>query len=198
MEDRRDSFQLVSIADAVRILNVSDSTVRRLMRAGRLEAQRVERPQGHVWLVKVPAPTTDQVDTSSSRLGAADGHPPEAPGAPTPQPPALAAWMSSVLEPLVTELHLSRETLTAQAERLGYVTAERDTARADLERAAATMVALGDELERLRAPATEARTAPHIVNVPEEAPSPRWRLWGPWLLTSGTLIVVVLLLAWPR
>ena len=59
MADRTDSFQLVSIAEATCILGVSDSTVRRLLRDGRLEAERVERPQGHVRLVKVPAPVTD-------------------------------------------------------------------------------------------------------------------------------------------
>src|SRR3954454_17521423 len=43
MADSCDSFQLVSVAEATRILNVSDSTVRRLLRAGRLEAQKVQR-----------------------------------------------------------------------------------------------------------------------------------------------------------
>ncbi len=36
MADSSDSFQLVSVAEACRILNVSDSTLRRLLRAGRL------------------------------------------------------------------------------------------------------------------------------------------------------------------
>ena len=44
MADSSDSFQLISVAEACRILGVSDSTLRRLLRAGRLEAQKVERP----------------------------------------------------------------------------------------------------------------------------------------------------------
>ena len=121
----RDSSQPATVADAARILGVSESTVRRLVRTGKLEAVRVERPQGHAWLVNVPAPARHQPGTSH-HLGAV------APPHQSP-PDALAAWRASVLEPLVTELRLSRETLAGQAERLGYVTAERDAARAELD-----------------------------------------------------------------
>jgi excisionase family DNA binding protein len=123
MADRTDSFQLVSIAEATRILGVSDSTIRRLLRAGRLESERVERPQGHVWLVKVPAPVTDPPGTSSKQLGAADGQP----SAPAP---ALAAWMTTVLEPVMTELRLSREQLVTQAETIGRLQAENEALKA--------------------------------------------------------------------
>jgi excisionase family DNA binding protein len=120
----RESYQAATVADAARILGVSESTIRRLVRTGRLEAERVERPQGHAWLVKVPAPATDQSGTDH-HLGAAT---------PINQPAsgAMAAWVSSVLDPLVVELRMSREAIAGQAERLGYVTAERDAARAEL------------------------------------------------------------------
>jgi hypothetical protein len=60
--------------------------------------------------------------------------------APANQPGSagLTAWAASILEPLVLELRLSRETITGQAERLGYVTAERDAARAELAAAHAS------------------------------------------------------------
>ncbi len=124
----RDTYQLVGVLDAARILGVSDSTVRRLVKAGKLEAERVERPQGHVWLVRVPAPATDPSGTRQ-RLAAAAGAEPS--GA-----PALAAWMTSVLEPLVTELSLMRQANERQAgevaglrEERGRLTAELDAAR---------------------------------------------------------------------
>jgi len=116
MADSSDSFQLVSVAEACRILNVSDSTVRRLLRAGRLEAQKVQRAQGHVWLVKVPAPTGTSSDDPPRQLGATGGQP--------PGPPALTAWMTSVLEPVMAELSLSRQQLVSQAETIGTLRAE--------------------------------------------------------------------------
>jgi excisionase family DNA binding protein len=168
MADSSDSFQLVSIAEAVRILGVSDSTVRRLLRAGRLEAQRVERPQGHVWLVKVPAPTTDPPDTSSKQLGAADGQP--------PGPPALAAWMSSVLEPVMAELSLSRQQLVSQAETIG-------TLRAELA------------AERSKSP-LDAHTEAQSVDPTTATRMARLRPLIPWVLTVVGIVAVVVLLAW--
>ncbi len=73
MADSSDSFQLVSVAEACRVLNVSDSTLRRLLRTGRLEAQKVERPQGHIWLVKVPAPTGTSSEDPPDRLNQGQG-----------------------------------------------------------------------------------------------------------------------------
>jgi len=151
----RESYQAATVADAARILGVSESTVRRLVRTGRLEAERVERPQGHAWLVKVPSPVTDQPSTDH-HLGATT---------PTNQsgPGAMAAWVSSVLDPLVLELRMSRETIAGQAERLGYVTAERDAARAELA-------------------AVRASQAPQDANPGPEVPAPttgmpRCRWW---------------------
>ena len=137
----RESYQAATVADAARLLGVSESTVRRLVRTGRLEAERVERPQGHAWLVKVPTPATDQPG-SEQHLGATT---------PLNQPAssAMAAWVSSVLDPLVLELRTSRETIAGQAERLGYVTAERDVARAELEALKAPQAPLAARLPQL-------------------------------------------------
>ena len=128
MVDSSGTFQLVTLAEAARVLTVSESTVRRLVKAGRLEAQRVERPQGYTYLVKVPAPATDQADQPPNQIAVE--------GSTLSQPPALAAWMSSVLEPLVTELSVSRQQLVAQAEQIGTLRAERDAARQALAAAA--------------------------------------------------------------
>jgi excisionase family DNA binding protein len=168
MADSSDSFQLVSVAEACRVLNVSDSTLRRLLRAGRLEAQKVQRPQGHIWLVKVPAPTGASSDDPPRQLGATDGHP--------PGPPALTAWMTGVLEPLMAELSLSRQQLVSQAETIGQLRAEN---RALL-----------------------ASTAPQPAEPTTESPIPLSRRLTRWLVLGlvlvGVLSTVVALLAWPR
>jgi len=168
MADSSDSFQLVSVAEACRILNLSDSTVRRLLRAGRLEAEKVQRAQGHVWLVKVPAPTGTLSDDPPRQIGVADGHP--------PGPPALAAWMSSVLEPMMAELSVTRHQLVSQAETIGRVTAERDAAQT----AHASILA--------------AQSAPASVG----APVPVWRSWWPWLMLLAVVVLSITLLVWLR
>jgi excisionase family DNA binding protein len=162
----RESYQAATVADAARLLGVSESTVRRLVRTGRLEAERVERPQGHAWLVKVPTPATDQSGTSQ-HLGATTP-------ANQPAPTAMAAWVSSVLDPLVIELRMSRETIAGQAERLGYVTAERDSARADLD----------------------ALKAAHGSPASDLAPIVRFKACAPWLLSALAIVAVVVLLGW--
>ena len=51
MVDNSVRFQPSTLPEAARILGVSESTVRRLVKAGELEAERVLRPQGHVWMI---------------------------------------------------------------------------------------------------------------------------------------------------
>jgi hypothetical protein len=46
--------ELVSIREAVDRLGVSESVIRRRLRAGTLIGERRQTPQGHVWLVEVP------------------------------------------------------------------------------------------------------------------------------------------------
>src|SRR5215210_8025744 len=84
---RPGTYQSVSVADAARILGISETTARRMVKSGRLEAKRVERPQGHVWLVRIPSPVTEQVN-GRHNLGAV------APADP-PGQPALTAWITS-------------------------------------------------------------------------------------------------------
>ena len=174
----RESYQAATVADAAHILGVSESTIRRLVRTGKLEAERVERPQGHAWLVKVPVAAMDPSGTSQHLGATTSANQPGAGG--------LTAWTASVLEPLVLELRLSRETIAGQAERLGYVTAERDAARAELAAA--------------RAPQSppEAPGAPQTLESPAEAPGSRWPAWAPWLPVLALLAIVLAALLVPR
>ena len=175
---RPGTYQAMSIADAARVLNISETTARRMVKSGRLEAERVERPQGHVWLVRVPSPASDQVN-SRHDLGAV------APADP-PGQPALAAWMTSVLEPLVAELRLSRERIEALADERAQFRAERDAARA--------------ELAAVRAPQSpqEAPGAPQPVTPTMGPVYGRLRILAPWLLGLLATVAAVVLVVMPR
>jgi excisionase family DNA binding protein len=135
MVDSSVTSQPSTLPEVARVLGVSESTVRRLVRAGKLEAERVLRPQRHVWMVRVPTPSTDPPEDPPRWVGASPANPPDQPAA----PPTLTAWMTSVLEPLVAELN-GRQS-------------------AELERAAATIVTLGDELAAERAKSIMPTTA---------------------------------------
>src|SRR3954453_2814782 len=123
MVDSSVRFQPSTLPEAARILSVSESTVRQLVKAGKLEAERVLRPQGHVWMVMVPVPSTEAAEDPPRWIGASPANPPGEPAS-TAAPPALAAWMTSVLEPLVTELGTSRQRIEHLARENGRQAAE--------------------------------------------------------------------------
>jgi excisionase family DNA binding protein len=130
----REGFQPATLPEASRLLGVSESTVRRMVKAGRLEAERVLRPQGHVWMVMVPLPSTEP-SAGSHQASAREGEQPSSGD-------ALATWTRSVLEPLVAELSLMRQAnerqagqLISQAETLGRQGAELERARAERDAA---------------------------------------------------------------
>jgi excisionase family DNA binding protein len=194
MVDSSVRFQPTTLPGAARILGVSESTVRRLVKAGKLEAERVLRPQGHVWVVMVPAPSEDPPTDPPRRIGASPANPPEQPAA----LPALTAWMTTVLEPLVAELGTSRQRCENPARENGRQAAE-------LERAASIAVKLSDELNAARAQISTlvASTAAHPGEAtPGEPPGSRQRALAPWRWLVLVLVVAVttmtVLLAWPR
>jgi excisionase family DNA binding protein len=181
MVDSSDSFQLVSVAEAARILRVSDSTVRRLLKAGQLEARRVQRPQGHVWLVKVPAPATDPSEDPPRQIGAADA---DQPPPSTSLPPAEAmvsliqTTIATVLGPLVGQLDAQRQTIERQAGELREM--ERELGKFAAERAAA----------EARYVALEARTAPKSA---ESTPEPWWHAWALWVFFPLMITIGIVL-----
>jgi excisionase family DNA binding protein len=54
---------MVTIPEAAKILGVTEDTVRRRLRRGELQGERVERPQGYTWIVHLDQ---DQVDPDYS------------------------------------------------------------------------------------------------------------------------------------
>jgi Helix-turn-helix domain len=168
----RVTSQRGAVADAAAILGVSVVTVRRMIKRGQLEAERVLRPQGSADLVTLPAALGD---------GTGDRPPTE----------LLAAWSTAVLAPLVAELAESRETIRDQAETIGRQSAA-------LERDRATIVSLGDELAAERAKASlDARRAPHPSDPTPESFTGRLRGWITPALAVIAIVTVIALLVWP-
>jgi transposase-like protein len=192
----------VSVAEAARLLGIAPSTVRRQIRLGQLEALREIRPQGSAWRVILPGGTTDCVSDHRPRAGAAtaDGAshaPPQEEGrtAPGAAPGATArpatrehapldiVAVTALVEALAAARTLAdqrAETIAEMAERLGYVTAERDMARS--------------ELERLLATAPEAPTAPILADTSTAVLAPVRALWSRLWPVLGLLGAVVVLL----
>ncbi len=133
----RERFQPATLPEASRLLGVSESTVRRMVKAGRLEAERVLRPQGYVWMVMVPLRSTDPSAGSRQPSTSEGAHPPSG--------DALAMWTRSVLEPLVAELSLMRQANERQAQQLIGQAETIGRQGAELERATSAVVALNDQ-----------------------------------------------------
>jgi excisionase family DNA binding protein len=173
-DSHRGGYRPSTLPEAARILGVSESTVRRLVKAGKLEAERVLRPQGHVWLVNVPSPSMDAAGTRQQVSTAEGGHPPTA--------DPLAAWTRTVLEPLVAELSLSRQTIERQAQQLGDLREERGRLTVELEHARAQLAAAEVPREPdppIEPPPTPAPAAPTPNG--QKLTAPWWSRWWGWL-----------------
>lgn len=124
------TFQQVTVSEAADILGVSTQTVRRMLKRGQLEGQRVHRPQGTAFVVTLPveatgdtqdATVTQQSPPNVSRSNAT----------PSEQMATLAAaFLTPVLAPLVAEITASRQAgerkddiIRVQAETIGELRA---------------------------------------------------------------------------
>jgi hypothetical protein len=159
----------VSVEDAAAALSVNVSTVRRRIREGKLQAQKVHRPQGY--LLRVLLHEDEQVAGPSwAQLG--DQDPASwAPSyaqlaAPADRAEAMAAYNRQLLEPVLQELTRTGEQLTTQAEEIGRLKAELSQAREQLA---------------LMAPATTpemaAESTPEGEAVSRASTRPWWRFW---------------------
>jgi hypothetical protein len=154
------------MGEAVRILGLSATTIRRKIDAGELEAERVPRPQGTAFLVKVPADAP--AGTS------------EAPGVLQDEPrmhqdaPAGTDQIATILVPLVAQIDALRRTVERQAEQL--ITQAETIGRLQAE---------NDALRAAQTPVTAPETAsipdpPTEPSAPDEPVSAPW--WRRWLL----------------
>jgi excisionase family DNA binding protein len=207
----------VSIHEAAVMLGVSPTTVRRWVASGRLRSQRFDRPQGEVVRVilgpeqlHVPPAAPEQVSAAQIPVDA----PPPTAAARTDVSPAeqmatlAAAILMPVLAPLVAEMAAVRQagerkdnTIRDQAETIGRQ-------KAELERAASTVVALNRELERLQ-PSPEAPGSsggPASTTEPSTFPEPfrsrpahedmLRRLWARWWWGIAAAVVLVAVVVW--
>ena len=125
-----DRYEPISVAEAAARLGVSESTVRRMIRDGKLTAEREQRPQGEI--VRVLWPAANEV-------------PPPATTSSKPPVIDLSAALSAALGPLAEALVLERTERQEAAhrhteesgllrERAASAETERDLLRAELER----------------------------------------------------------------
>jgi excisionase family DNA binding protein len=136
MSNHDDTWQQLTVAEAAGILGVSTATVRRMVRAGKLAGETVLRPQGKVYVVRLPR----HVTAPRSQVASTEQMPPDMPRGSdqwqnphadstraTPAEQMMAAWSSAmltpILAPIVAELTASRQQLVAQAETIGTLRA---------------------------------------------------------------------------
>jgi excisionase family DNA binding protein len=176
-----------TVREAAEILGVSTETIRRMIRAGRLQAQRVHRPQGTAFLVELPdaaAETTQDAtgDTMAGRPNAAGGK---------PLPPALVAaeaWARGVIEPLTRTIADQQQQLIELARENGHLVAERDQARAEV----ASLK--GSQAQQA---SNSGPVAPEATTDAPMAVSSRLRTLAPWMLLVAILLVAIVV-GWLR
>jgi hypothetical protein len=61
--------ELVSISQAVTRLGVSEVTIRRRLRKGELKGQKLQTPQGYVWMVELPDDVPADIKNGSNGQG---------------------------------------------------------------------------------------------------------------------------------
>ena len=185
MSEQAVTYQQVTVAEAAAILGVSVMTVRRMIRRGQLEGERVHRPQGSAYVVKLPldapegtaeATATEQPSENVSRTNGT----------------APAEAMVSLIQTTIGTV-------------LGPLMAEQAALRQTVERQADQLVSQAETIGELRAEnrALVARTAPQPVEPTAEASLSPGRVWWFWLvllapILATTIVVLVVLLAWPR
>lgn len=183
MSDSCGTYQRASVLEAAAILGVSPTTIRRMVRAGTLQAERVLRPQGHTFVVLVP---------TSSQPGAGQ-QPQVSATARTEQPQAEAmvsliqATIATVLGPLVGQLDAQRQTIERQADELKAMARENGRLTERLEALTASHGPGASNLTpETPDPSPELRD-PFPWPIP---PHPNLRALAPWVL-----LAVILLLA---
>jgi excisionase family DNA binding protein len=159
-------YRQVTVAEAADQLGVSVVTIRRMIKRGQLEAQRVVRPQGSAYLVTVPDDGTEDAsprEQPAQNVSRTQGTPEQAITA------MIQATLAPVLAPLVAEITASRQTIERQAETIG-----------ELRATVATL---------------EARTAAQVVAPPMESAGALWAFLTRWWPLLATVVVATVLAA---
>jgi len=155
-----------SLQDGAAILGVSINPLRKRIRSGQVRAERVERPQGYVWQVYLDGlqppdqPASDPpIEEAPSRLQ----QPQQAPAQAEALATLIQATLTPIVAPLVAELIATRQTSERRADRIAELERENGRQGAELERAASTIVALGEERDALKASQAQQASNPGPV-----------------------------------
>ena len=186
------THRFVPVAVAARILGLSATTVRRRIDAGELEAERVVRPQGTAFLVRVSRDEPSRADETPAS-------PQDAPGA-RQDAPSGADTLTTVVLPLVGQIDALRQTVERQAEQIAGLREERGRLHAELDHLRVGVVSHGAQ-DATPAPDLTARgpdpgTEPSDPPRREDGGNPRSRTRWPWdnplwLLLTGLLLIAM-------
>jgi hypothetical protein len=136
------TFQQVTVSGAAGILGVSTQTVRRMIRRGQLEGERVHRPQGSAYVVRLPvdvaaddtdATPTQQPAPSASRANA------------TAAPELMAMWSQTFLAPIMARMAEQEATIRELERENGGQAAELEALRARNDALTASTATRGQE-----------------------------------------------------
>jgi excisionase family DNA binding protein len=193
MSEQPATSQRVTAAEAAAILGVSTTTIRRMVKRGELEGERVHRPQGTAFVVTLPAAAPHAAGDAAPTQQVADA-PPRGNASPATQ---LAAWSETFLVPLVAALERSQETIRDQAETIGRQSERVAGLETEIGRLESELTA-----ERAAKSMPAASGAPETGDLPQDPPIPLSRLLTRWLVLALVLVGVlgpaVALLVWPR
>jgi len=175
------------VAEAAAILGVNVVTIRRMIKRGQLEAERVHRPQGSAYLVTLP------------QQGAVDDTPKGQPeqdmfrtqGTPTPVAEVIASMIQAALTPIIAPLVAELAAVRQAGER------KDDAIRAQADQ----LVAQAETIGELRARVTmldaekATLTTPTATQASEPSPEllPLWR--HSWAVYGVGIIGVIGLVA---
>jgi excisionase family DNA binding protein len=185
MTTQGETYQRLTVSEAAAVLGVSRMTVRRMIERGQLEAERVHRPQGSAYVVRLPVDGTDQGTPTAQvprHTGRTHG---TGQGTPSEQMTTLMqATLTPIIAPLVGELTASRQTIERQADQL----ISQAEALGSLRNENAT---LKDTVATL-----EARTAPQTVEPPTESTGTLQAFMARWWRAGTAAAMLLAVLAW--
>ena len=168
-----DTGQWRSLAEAARVLGISEKTARRRAKAGQLEARQIPTPRGPTWQVRVPTTvdTEERVDSQGTHTA--------------------------------TMLELVRMVgdLQAKAEAAAMWQARAELLAERLAAAESRVLALTAPQSPQDASGAPEPSDPPPEPSPfpwPMPPSPNVRALAPWLFVAALLAIVVAGLAWPR
>ena len=130
------TFQQVTVSEAAGILGVSTQTVRRMIRRGQLEGERVHRAQGSAYVIRIVTPNVaGDTGATVTQQPAPDVSRSIAPDQPAPAADAMVSLIQTtigtVLGPLVGQVDAFRQTVERQTEALRTLERENGELRAE-------------------------------------------------------------------